>query len=156
MNPRFGYSTGVRTERLCQILDSVLILTKSPLCNKSRDFTQDADFTPRSVSSYLTDIDKRLREERKQKIFDMWMACETNEYISESCSISEASTRDEIETFRSFGNASKTAESLANFSDTDFNPPLYNIWTFAKKTTAVTHFGNSEQRITAQNHTDRL
>lgn len=33
------------------------------------------------------------------------------------------------------------------FNDTDFTPPLYNIWTFAKKSNAVSHFGNSEQRI---------
>jgi len=45
------------------------------------------------------------------------------------------------------GNFSKSEQSLANFNDSDFTPPLYNLWTFAKKTNNVSHFGNSEQRI---------
>mgnify|MGYP001226822532 CR=1 FL=1 len=35
----------------------------------------------------------------------------------------------------------------ADFSDAEFSPPLYNIWTFSRKSNSVSHFGNSEQRI---------
>lgn len=41
----------------------------------------------------------------------------------------------------------KSSKVQANFQDTEFETPLYNIWNFAKKTNEVSHFGNSEQRI---------
>ena len=31
--------------------------------------------------------------------------------------------------------------------DRDYSPPIYNVWSFAKKSNEVSHFGNSEQRI---------
>jgi hypothetical protein len=34
-----------------------------------------------------------------------------------------------------------------SFSEESFTPPLYNVWSFSKKTNEVEHFGNSEQRI---------
>jgi hypothetical protein len=42
---------------------------------------------------------------------------------------------------------SKLQQTLAKFAETDFAPPLYNVWTFAKKSNGVGHFGNSEQQI---------
>jgi hypothetical protein len=41
----------------------------------------------------------------------------------------------------------KQNKPKAVFADEGWSPPLYNIWTFAKKTNVVDHFGNSEQRI---------
>jgi hypothetical protein len=34
---------------------------------------------------------------------------------------------------------------MADFADAEFNVPLYNVWTKAKKTNGTDHFGNSEQ-----------
>ena len=62
----------------------------------------------------------------------------------------------ETETFTNSGSVSDSGKSRDFTQDADFVPPLYNIWTFAKKNNAVSHFGNSEQRIVAQNHTERL
>ena len=45
------------------------------------------------------------------------------------------------------GSYSNLEQSLGNHIDADFETPLYNVWTFTKKTNGVTHFGNSEQRI---------
>ena len=101
----------------------------------------------RSVTGYLGDIDKRLREERRQKIFEMWMACHTLEEIAQEVNISDSSLTNEIKTFSKIGSASDFGESLSFEKDADFKPPLYNIWTFAAKTNNVSHFGNSEARI---------
>jgi hypothetical protein len=87
----------------------------------------------RSVTSYLSDIEKQLREERKQKIFDMWMACSTLEEIADAVGIAKSSTSEEITTLFDLGSFSKSEQSLAKFNDSDFTPPLYNVWTFAKK-----------------------
>ena len=103
--------------------------------------------TVRSVTSYLNDIEKQLREERKQKIFDMWMACHTQDEIAEAVGVDKATISRDSETLLQIGNHSNMQQSLAKFNDNDFTPPLYNLWTFAKKTNNVSHFGNSEQRI---------
>ena len=103
--------------------------------------------TVRSVTSYLNDIEKQLREERKQKIFDMWMACHTQDEIAEATGSKQQTVGDEIATFTEIGNVSNFGKSLDFTRDNEFQPPLYNLWTFAKKTNGVSHFGNSEQRI---------
>ena len=36
---------------------------------------------------------------------------------------------------------------LSTFSEDDWKPPIYNVWTFAAKSNAVEHFGNTEERI---------
>jgi ParB-like chromosome segregation protein Spo0J len=99
----------------------------------------------RSVNSYLSDIDKQLREERKQRIFDMWLSGDTASEIAEAVGVEEMTVS------RSLSNISedlpKSEKVLSQFQDEDFTPPLYNVWTFAKKTNEVSHFGNSEQRI---------
>lgn len=103
--------------------------------------------TERTVTGYLNDIDKRLREERKQRIFDLWLACYTQQEIAEAVGTSRESIDDEIQTFGNFGNASVSTKSLEFGRDNDWQPPIYNVWAWSKKTNAVEHFGNSEQRI---------
>jgi hypothetical protein len=98
-----------------------------------------------------------LREERKQKIFDMWMACATLEEIAEATQLTKETVSKELETLSDLGQCPISDKVLANFEETEtlpdktvkrlFDPPLYNIWTFSKKTNGVSHFGNSEQRI---------
>ena len=103
--------------------------------------------TLRTVTSYLTDVDRQLREERKQAIFDLWLSCHTQEEIAAAVGVSQPNVAAEIETFINFGSSSNSDKSLALYQDADWKPPLYNVWTFAKKSNEVSHFGNSEQRI---------
>jgi DNA modification methylase len=98
-----------------------------------------------SLSNYLTDIDKQLRAERKEKIFSMYLAGYTNKEIAEQTGLSEKSIYEE--TTYQITDLEKSKQLLCNFSDSDFEPPIYNVWTFAKKTNEVSHFGNSEVRI---------
>lgn len=103
--------------------------------------------TTRAISGYLSDIDKQLREERKQKIYDMWLAGYTTTEIAESVNVVKQTISSEIENLSNLGNASKNGQVLAEFGDEGFEVPLYNVWTFAKNTNEIKHFGNSEQRI---------
>lgn len=98
-----------------------------------------------SLASYLTDIDKQLRAERKEKIFSMYLAGYTMQEIADSVNVDRKTI--ERETMDIYTNLEKSPKNLADFADTDFEPPLYNIWSFGKKTNEVNHFGNSEVRI---------
>ncbi|MBF0397975.1 MAG: helix-turn-helix domain-containing protein [Desulfobacterales bacterium] len=108
----------------------------------------------------LSDIDKQLREERKQKIFEMYLACYTQEQIAEVVEYSEQSVKREIDTFQQINDSGKTLETpqtetdqekpaldrkqqlYATFQEETFEPPLYNIWNQSKQDVAVdSHFG---------------
>jgi predicted DNA-binding protein YlxM (UPF0122 family) len=98
--------------------------------------------TPRSVNNYLGDVEKDLREKRKEKIREMYLACYSNEEIGEEVGLSDEAVRKEVsQHLETFPNVVKVA---AQFQDEDFQTPIYNIWTFAKKTNEVSHFGNTE------------
>lgn len=103
--------------------------------------------TQRSVTSYLTDIDKGLRKKRKQKIFDMYLACYTQDEIAKEVGIVKGGVNEEIRLCSDLEELPKMNKLHAFFNDPEFKPPIYNVWTFAKKTNAVKHPGNSEQRI---------
>jgi len=100
----------------------------------------------RSVASYLADIDKDLRQQKKERIFDMWMSCHTQEQIAQAVGIAQKTVDDSTKVLADLENLQKPLKLSAQFND-DFTPEAYNIWSFAKKTNEVKHFGNSEQRI---------
>lgn len=103
--------------------------------------------TQRSVSNYLNDVDRQIREERKQRIVDMWLACYTQEEIADAVGVARQTITDQVKVLPDLESFPNPAKLMARFEDADFTSPLYNVWTFAKKTNAVSHFGNSEQRI---------
>lgn len=124
---------------------SAIVLYNSGKGLTKDDIARTLSVTPRTVNTYLTDIDRQLREERKQKIFDMWLACETTDSIAKATELSETTIKEEVSSLLEA--LPKPTKVLADFADNNFAPPIYNVWTFAKKTNDVTHFGNSEQRI---------
>lgn len=101
----------------------------------------------RSVTGYLSDVEKQLREERKERIFGMWMACATQEEIAEELQVTQPTVKATTDTFIDFGSTANFYKSRDFGQDAEFTPPLFNVWTFAKKTNGVSHFGNSEQAI---------
>lgn len=76
------------------------------------------------------------REKTNQTIFDMFMACHSQEEIAEVVSLSQKTIDNKIEEISNFGNLAKNTKTLANHEDSDFQIPLYNVWTKSKITTA--------------------
>lgn len=99
----------------------------------------------RTVRDWLGRIDKDAKEARDRRIFEMWLACSTQEEISASENVPRRTVADLTEEFGEIGKLAKTAKSVAEHA-ADFDPPLYNIWKQQEKTTGSGHFGNSEVR----------
>lgn len=72
-----------------------------------------------------TDIDKRLREERKQKIFDMWLACYTQEEIAKVMGIGERTVPNIIESAK--GDSWKKLRIFSLYQDPKWKPPIYDV-----------------------------
>lgn len=99
----------------------------------------------RMVSNYLGDIDKQIREDRKETIRSMYLQCYTAEEIAEKVGIPRQTITDEITLLPEMEMTSKIGKT-ANFQD-DFDPPIYNRFSYGKVTNATDHFGKTEQRI---------
>ena len=99
----------------------------------------------RTVRDWLSRIDKDSKEARDRRIFEMWMACYTQEEIAERENVPRETVRDLIGSFGEIGNLAESAKAAASHA-TDFEPPLYNIWKQQEKTAGLNHFGNSEMR----------
>lgn len=103
--------------------------------------------TERTINGYLHDIDEQLRKERKETIYKMWLSCHTQEEIAEAVKLSQVQIVEIIKELSVLETLPKAIKLQFSFQDAEFNPPLYNIWSFGKKTNGTSHFGNTEQRI---------
>ncbi len=113
--------------------------------SKKKDLARILSVSERSVRDWLSRIDKDSKEARNRRIFDLWLACWTQQEIAAAVGINVKS-RGFTDSFLRFGNTSelqKTDQNAANH-ETDFAPPIYNVWKQQEKTAGVSHFGNSE------------
>lgn len=99
----------------------------------------------RALREWLSQIDKDARAARDKRIFDLWLACRTQEEIAKAVGCDHKS-RAFTDTFLQFGKLAELQKSdqLAAAHSSDFDPPIYNIWRKQTKTNEVSHFGNSE------------
>ncbi len=100
-----------------------------------------------------------MDRELDASLFDNWMACQDEQAIATANNVSIHRVKITVANTKAMAGSLSTFTELAKDKDgnniTDgegdvvagFDIPIYNIWTFAKKTNEVTHFGNSEQRI---------
>lgn len=111
------------------------------------EIAKDLSVSVQTVRAYLSGIDRQIREERKQLIFELYMDCWTQREIAERVGMPQQSVTDIIKTLTEKESAFDFGQSLDFDRDADFKKPIYNIWNFAKLSNEVKHFGNSEQRI---------
>lgn len=101
----------------------------------------------KQVTAWLARIVKDEKDRRNQKIFDMWLACHSQNEIAEAIgenigTIGKHVADDKFLTSVLENQSKKTASHHA----TDFDPPIYNIWKQQEKSEGSSHFGNSEIR----------
>lgn len=99
----------------------------------------------RTVRDWLSRVDKDAKEARNRRIFDMHMACYTQEEIADATGAAKSSVSEICSETASLPNLNKSDAALATHA-TDFELPIYNIWKQQTKTEGSSHFGNSEVR----------
>nr|WP_275895714.1 DNA methyltransferase [Acidibrevibacterium fodinaquatile] len=75
-------------------------------------------------------------------MFDMWLACYTQEEIAEAEGAAVGTVNSVCSEMADLPESDKPAASHL----TDFDPPLYNVWKQQTRTPGSAHFGNSEAR----------
>jgi predicted XRE-type DNA-binding protein len=67
------------------------------------------------------------------KIFELWMACHTQDEIAEAVGITQKQISDITDGFIPSVLENQTSKTAANHG-TDFTPPIYNVWKQQTKT----------------------
>jgi DNA-binding CsgD family transcriptional regulator len=112
---------------------------------KKADLARILSVSERTVRDWLSRIDKDSKEARNRRIFDMWMACHTQEEIAEAENVDPKTVRDILGEMADLPKLPKSDQAAASHA-TDFDPPIYNIWKQQERTAGSKHFGNSEVR----------
>jgi len=89
------------------------------------------------VREWLSRIDKDTKEARDKRIFDLWLACWTQEAIGEEIGITKETVSEIVS--QKMANLPESDKAVASHA-TDFAPPLYNVWKQQEK--AVGFKGN--------------
>ena len=95
------------------------------------------------MNRWVADIDRRERERRKQRIFEAYLAWKTEQDIAALEGMPQRTVHDQIEELAYLDNCPKSLKVVAEFGEEDFPIPLYNVWTWTRKTTELDHPGNS-------------
>lgn len=112
---------------------------------KKKQLARILSVSERTVRDWLSRVDKDAKEARNRRIFDMWLACYTQEEIAEAVDLERSTVTKMTDEFVNIGRLAENHKSLATHA-TDFDPPIYNVWKQQEKTAGSSHFGNSEIR----------
>jgi hypothetical protein len=97
------------------------------------------------VRDWLSRTVKEQKERRNARIFDLWLACRTQEEIAEAVGCDQKTATNQIEDLRNLVLEDQIPKLAAEYA-IDFEPPIYNIWKQQDKTLGSEHFGNTEVR----------
>jgi hypothetical protein len=145
-NVAIGTVNEVRSE-----LASLPNLNKTHLAAAEREAKKEElarllSVSPETVRKWLARIDKDEKDRRDKRILEMWMQCFTDQEIAEAENLTSQGVGLVLKEMVDLPKLSKTQLAAAEHATEDFDVPLYNLWTQAKKSEGVGHFGNSEVR----------
>jgi len=113
---------------------------------KKKKLARILSVSQRTIRDWLGRIDKDTKEARNRKIFDMWLACHTQQEIADAVGMPNGGVlKESLVRFGNIAESDKTQQNAANH-ETDFELPIYNIWKQQEKSAGSAHFGNSEVR----------
>jgi len=103
---------------------------------------KDLSVTERTVSGWLTDIDKRLREERDETIRAMWLACHTQQQIADEVGVTKETISQTVQECQKLESFPKSDKLHALYQEPEWEPPLYDIWNQSKQSNKAPVFGS--------------
>jgi transcriptional regulator with XRE-family HTH domain len=111
---------------------------------KKKQLAKILSVSERTVRDWLGRIDKDAKEQRKQRIFDLWLAGWSQSEIADAVGLTQGEIAKSIPN-GDIAELNKSQQSAADHA-TDFDVPIYNVWKQQAKSEGSSHFGNSEVR----------
>jgi DNA modification methylase len=113
------------------------------LTDDIEQIADDLSVTERTVKRWLSQRIKNMKEERDRKIAEMWLACHTQEEVAEAVGLTHKTISEHAKGLYLLDNWQK-GTIFANYQDSKWNPPLYDVWKTKAKSNETSHPGNSE------------
>ena len=95
---------------------------------EKKEIAETLSVSERTVSGYLADTDKQLREQRRETIAALWLACHTQQEIADAVGVSQAEIAAATGELSELEALPKLIKLAALHEDADWVPPLYDIW----------------------------
>jgi len=105
------------------------------------EICQSLSISPKTYSRWTAAKQEQKEEQTKQRIYDMWLRCHTQQEIADAVGEPQQTIARIIANFTQNGQVS----DLGNFRN--FTPEVYTIWSFGKATNEVRHPGNIPPEI---------
>jgi len=102
---------------------------------KKKQLAKILSVSERTIRDWLSRIDKDSKEARDKRIFELWLACYTQDEIAEAVGVSQGEVAKSIPNGDIAKQNKPSASHLA-----DFEVPLYNVWKQQEKTAGSGHF----------------
>lgn len=115
--------------------------------DKKKELSDILSISPRTLYNWLRDIDKAANETRDGLIFDMHLACRTQEEVAETVGLTVETISKKINVIQEMENIPKSELHASKYELDDDSLPKFTVWAFGGKTNKVGHFGNTEQTI---------
>ena len=100
----------------------------------------------KSLDRYTKNKRDEQEAQIKQQIFDMWLACETQEQIADVLNTPLSTVNRVIANFSQNGQMSEMG-IFRDFDEPDSHRKIYDIWNFGKATNEIKHPGNIPPEI---------
>ncbi len=110
--------------------------------SKKKHLATILSVSERTIRDWLSRVDKDTKDARNKRIFDLWLACWTQEEIAAAVGCDQDTVSEIVRKSAELPESVKPAACHL----TDFEIPLYNVWKQQEKTPGSGHFGNSEVR----------
>ena len=96
---------------------------------EKKEIAETLSVSERTVNGYLADTDKQLREQRRETIRALWLACHTQQEIADAVGYaSKSDISAELAECSKLEALPKSNKLAALHEDADWVPPLYDIW----------------------------
>lgn len=111
--------------------------------DKKKQLAKILSVSERTIADWLSRMDKDAKEARNRRIFEMWLACYSQQEIADAENVDQKTVSALVGDFADLQKLLKSDKANAEHA-TDFKPPIYNIWKQQEKSSGSSHFGNSE------------
>lgn len=102
---------------------------------EKKEIAEVLSVASRTVDRYLHDIEEQLRQERYERIFNLWLA-RTLQEIADEVGVSKETVSQELQIRQKTEALPKSDTSAMEHSD-GFEPQIYSVWNFPKWTTVI-------------------
>ncbi len=111
---------------------------------KKKHLAEILSVSPRTVSGWLSRIDKDSKVARDKQIFDMWLACHTQQEIADTVGCTKETVSEIV--CQKTEKLQKSDKPSATHQ-TDFTIPLYNVWKYKECAEQSEHSGKTNVKI---------